>query len=208
MRANDLPRTVALRPIGTAVPLGFVALTVATASYSAVQLGWIGPLQAGVVSLGVIVFVVPLQLIACVVAFLGRDSVVGTANGILAGTWAAVSLVSILRPLPMTHPGLGVLLVVSGAVLLISALGTGAKPVAGLVLLTSTGRFVVTGMYELTGSTGWRSTAGLWGLALAAVAFYAAMAFELEGAYGRTILPTGRRQSIAELGPAGVRPQL
>jgi uncharacterized protein len=208
VRANDLPRTVALRPIGTALPLGFVALTVATASYSAVQLGWVAPLQAGVVSLGVIVFVVPLQMIACVIGFLGRDSVVATANGILAGTWAAVSLVSILQPLPMTHSGLGVLLVAAGAVLLTSALGTGAKPVAGLVLLTSTGRFVVTGMYELTGSPAWKSTAGWWGIALAGVAFYAAMAFELEGAYGRTILPTGRRQSIADLGPAGVRRQL
>lgn len=208
MRANDLPRTVALRPIGTAVPLGFVALTVATASFASVELGWIGPLQSRVVALGVIVFAVPLQTIACVVGFLGRDSVVATANGILAGTWAAVSLVSILRPFPKTHPGLGALLVASGSVLLISALGAGAKPVAGLVLLTSSGRFVVTGVYELTGSLAWKPVAGWWGIALAIVAFYAAMAFELEGAYGRTILPTGRPQQISELGPPGVREQL
>ena len=88
MRANDLPSTVTLRPIGTAVPLGFVALTVATASYSAVQLGWIGPLQSSVVAVAVIVFAAPLQLLASVMGFLGRDSVVGTANGVLAGTWA------------------------------------------------------------------------------------------------------------------------
>ena len=208
MRANDLPSTVTLRPIGTAVPLGFVALTVATASYAAVQLGWVGPLQSSVVAVAVIVFSVPLQWIACVLGFLGRDAVVGSSNGILAGTWAAVSLVTITHPLLLTHAGLGVVLIASGGVLLISTLGTGAKPVAGVVLLGAAGRFVVTGIYELTGSPAWKSTAGWWGIALAAVAFYGALAFELEGAYGRTILPTGRKQPISELGPAGVRPQL
>jgi uncharacterized protein len=208
VRANDLPSAVALRPIGTPLPLGFVALAVGTSCLSAVQLGWIGPRQSGVVALTVIVFVVPLQWIASVIGFAGRDSVVGTANGILAGTWAAISLVTILRPFPPTHAGLGVLLVAAGAVLLLPALGAGAKPVAGLVLFTSAGRFVVTAVYELTASPSWKTNAGWWGVALAAVAFYAALAFELEGAYGRTVLPTGRRQSVAELGPAGVRPQL
>jgi succinate-acetate transporter protein len=208
VRANDLPSTVALRPIGTALPLGFVALTVATSSFSAVQLGWIGPLQNSVVAVGVIVFAVPLQLLASVMGFLGRDSVVGTANGVLAGTWAALSLNTVLHPLPTNHPGVGVLLVAAGAVLAISGAGAGAKPVAGLVLLTAATRFVVTGVYELSGIPGWKTTAGWVGIALAVVAFYGALAFELEGAYGRTILPTGRRQSVSELGPPGVRSQL
>jgi succinate-acetate transporter protein len=208
VRPSDLPRTVALRPIGTSLPLGFVALTVATSSFSAVQLGWVPPLQTTVVAFGVIVFAVPLQLIASVFGFVGRDGVVGTANGTLAGTWAALSLVSILRPLPSTHPGLGVLLIAAGAVLVISGVGAGAKPMAGLVLLTAAARFVVTGVYELSASSGWKLTAGWLGIALAVIAFYGALAFELEGAYGRTLLPTGRRQSVAELGPPGVRSQL
>jgi hypothetical protein len=82
-------------------------------------------------------------------------------------------------------------------------------------------RFVITGIYEVTGSAAWKTAAGWVGLALAAVAFYAALALELEGARERSVLPVGRRgpgaaamQGYGPLDPAdlireaGVRPQL
>jgi hypothetical protein len=66
-----------------------------------------------------------------------------------------------------------------------------------------------------------RVVAGWVGIALAVVAFYAALALELEGLRERTVLPVGRRgggrAALAGKGPldphdlvkeAGVRPQL
>ena len=58
-------------------------------------------------------------------------------------------------------------------------------------------RFLVTAMYEFEGSATWKSAAGWVGLALAGVAFYAALALELEGSHRRTILPIGRRGEAA-----------
>jgi hypothetical protein len=54
-------------------------------------------------------------------------------------------------------------------------------------------RFVVTGAYHLTGGGVWKATAGWVGLLLGLVAFYTALAMELEGTTGRTVLPLGRR---------------
>jgi hypothetical protein len=54
-------------------------------------------------------------------------------------------------------------------------------------------RFAVTGILQLTGSDAWAQVAGWTGLALAVVAFYAALGFELEDARHRTVLPLLRR---------------
>jgi hypothetical protein len=82
-------------------------------------------------------------------------------------------------------------------------------------------RFAVTGAYELTGSAAWKTAAGWVGLALGALALYAALALELEGSERRTVLPLARhgagRAAVHGEGPldpdslaaeAGVRPQL
>jgi succinate-acetate transporter protein len=82
--------------------------------------------------------------------------------------------------------------------MLIPALvGTAKLAAAGVMALTAV-RFGVTGWYELTGSGTARTTAGVIGIALAAAAFYAALALELEGAKRHTILPTGRTGLAAE----------
>jgi len=61
------------------------------------------------------------------------------------------------------------------------------------VMAMTAARFLVTGVYELSGSRDWMTAAGVMGVALAAVALYAALAFDLEDASGRTVLPTLRR---------------
>jgi hypothetical protein len=61
------------------------------------------------------------------------------------------------------------------------------------VLGTAGLRFLVTGVYQLTGSHGWEDAAGVIGLVLACLAGYAALATELEDVTKRTMLPLGRR---------------
>jgi uncharacterized protein len=199
---------VTLRPLATPLPLAFVGLAVATAAFATVQVGWLAPDQARTVAFGVVVFAVPLQLVAAVLGFLARDPVAGTGVGVLAGTWAATCVVTLGDPLHHTHPGLGIVLISAGAVLLVPASAGMSKVVAVGVLVVAAARFVVTGVYELSGSTTWMHVCGWLGLALGVVALYGALAFELEGAYGRAVLPTGRRTSVAEMGPPGVRAQL
>jgi succinate-acetate transporter protein len=64
-------------------------------------------------------------------------------------------------------------------------------------------------MYELTASQTWKDIAGLVGLALCAVAVYAALAIALEEARRATVLPTGRRGTGRDVeDEPGIRPQL
>ncbi len=213
---------VVLRPIATPLPLGFLALALATTAFAAVQLGWVPPAEGRVAALTALAATAPLQLTAAVVGFLARDPVAATGMGVLTGTWAVVGLTTLTSPPGTASPGLGVLLLTAGVAMLVPAgAAVGSKLVPAAVMGLAAARFAVTGAYELTGSATWQTAAGWVGIGLAALALYAALALELEGALGRTVLPVGRRgperaavagrgllapQDLA--GEAGVRPQL
>lgn len=188
---------VVLRPIGSPLPLGFLGLFVATLSFSALQLGWIPDAQGSKVALGALGLTVPVQLIASVYGFLGRDPVAGTGMGILAGSWATVGLVTLTSPPGATSSGLGMVLVAAGLALLVPAAGGREKTVAATVMALSSVRFTLTGVAELSGVPVWMTVAGWVGLLLAAVSLYAAMAFELEGTDKRDVLPLWRRGAAA-----------
>jgi succinate-acetate transporter protein len=189
---------VVLRPVGTPLPLGFLGLVGPTTGFAGVQLGWVPTDQGSVVALGVLVFTVPVQLLASVIGFLARDPVAGTGMGVLAGTWAAVCLTT-LNAAPGAHlPGLGVLLLTSAVAMLVPAVSASGKLVAAAVMALSAVRFACTGMVHLTGSPAWTRTAGWTGVALAVLALYAALGFELEDVRHRTVLPLLRRGKGAD----------
>lgn len=190
------PRVV-LRPLATPLPLGFLGLFLATFAFSAVQLGWVPTDQGRTVALGVLVFTVPLQLVACVMGFLARDPVAATGMGVLAGTWAGVALVTRTSPPGAMSAGLGVLLVAAATAMLVPAVAGHAKVVASAVMALSAARFAVTGIAQWAESRTWLSAAGWVGVVLAALALYAALAFELEGTSGRAVLPLLRRGKAA-----------
>ena len=189
---------VVLRPVATALPLGFLALGVATFSFAVLQLRWIPATEGHTVALGVLALTVPLQLLAAVMGFLARDPVAATGMGILSGTWGAVCLATLSAPPGRTSDGLGVLLLASTACLLVPAAAARTKLVPAAVILLSATRFAVTGVAQIDGDPGWMSFAGWVGLALAALSLYAALALELEGSESRTVLPLGRRGAGAE----------
>ncbi|SDE37059.1 acetate uptake transporter family protein [Auraticoccus monumenti] len=183
---------VVLRPIASPLPLGFLALTVATVAFASVQLSWVPQDQGHTVALGVLVLTVPLQLLAAVMGFLARDPVAATGMGILSGTWAAACLATLTSAPGTTSAGLGVILLLSAACLLVPAVAARHKAVPALVILTSATRFAVTGVAELDGGRTWMHAAGWVGIALAVLSGYAALALELEGSESRTVLPLGR----------------
>lgn len=212
---------IMLRPLGNPLPLGFLALAVATLLLSARQLNWIDSSERSSVALILLAFVAPLQLLASILGFLARDVVAGTAMAVLSGTWLSVALVTLASP-RLTNDALGIfLLAIAGAMLIPAAAAISGKLVPAAVLATTALRFLATGIYELNGDDGWRIAAGIIGLALAAIAAYAALALTLEDARRGTVLPLGRRgpgrESLtrdfqAQLGrierEAGIREQL
>jgi succinate-acetate transporter protein len=204
----EVATRVMLRPVASPLPLGFLALALATVPFTAVQLGWVAPTEGRVAAIGAIAATVPLQLLASVFGFLARDVVAATGMGVLAGTWATVGLTTATSPPGAVSPGLGVFLVTAGVCMLVPAASAGAKLVPATVMTLAGVRFAVTGGYHLTGSAGWKSAAGWVGLLLGIVAVYAALALALESTQGRTVLPLGRRAPAESAGEPGVRPQL
>jgi uncharacterized protein len=190
---------VVLRPIGNPLPLGFLALAGGTLVVSGLQLGWLQQEEGQQVALILIAFVVPLQLVAAVFGFLGRDVVAGTGMGVLAGTWLSVGLVQLTSPPGSTSDPLGLLLLLAAAAMLIPAAASATgKLVPAAVLTTTSVRFATTGLAEITAAAFWQDVAGVVGLVLCALAVYAALAMALEDARRRTVLPLGRRGAGAE----------
>jgi succinate-acetate transporter protein len=114
--------------------------------------------------------------------------------GILAGTWLTTGLIQLTSPPGSTSDGLGLFLVVAGMAMLVPAAGAAlGKLVPAAVLLTTSLRFLTSGIYQLTAGRGWKLAAGWVGVLLFAVAVYAALAAELEDVRGKPALPTGRR---------------
>jgi succinate-acetate transporter protein len=213
---------VVLRPLGNPLPLGFLALAGGSFVVAGLQLGWLDAKECTDVALVLIAFVVPAQLIAAVLGYLARDVVAGTGMGILAGTWLSVGLIFFRSPPGATSHALGLLLLVAGAAMCVPASGAlSGKLVPAAVLFTTAIRFGATGIFELTKSTTWEHIAGIVGIALAALAVYAALAMLLEDVRRASVLPVLRRgageMSITGTfedqlrrveGEAGVREQL
>jgi succinate-acetate transporter protein len=202
--------SVVVRPLATPLPLGFLALCIATLAFSAVQLSWIPASQGRTVALAAVALTAPLQLLACVIGFLARDPVAATGMGILSGSWAAAGLATLSAPPGTLSGGLGIVLVGAGIAMLVPAAAAWPKPIAALVMSISALRFGVTGIAHLLASDRWLTIAGWIGVVLAAVSLYAALAFELEGTTKRAVLPLFRSAGSQLAGDQepGVRPQL
>ncbi|GAA4899552.1 GPR1/FUN34/YaaH family transporter [Streptomonospora salina] len=186
---------IGLRPIASPAPVGFMALAVATLMLSALQLGWLPASERDHVSLVLIAFAFPLQLLGCIFGFLDRDIVVGTAMGILGGTWLSTAVVSLTSPPGVISiPTLGVLMLAVSVGLLVPAVGAATgKLLAAAVLLGASARFALTAGYELTGTPLWATVSGVAGLVLFVLALYGSLALLVEDISKRTILPVLRR---------------
>ena len=208
---NGEPR-ITLRPIANPLPLGFLALAAGTLLVAGLQLDWLAVEQGRHVALILIAFVFPLQLLASVFGFLGRDVVAATGMGLLCGIWLSIGLVLLTSEPGSTSDALGLFLLLAAAAMLVpGSAALESKLVPALVLCTTSLRLFCTGLYELTASDAWKAFAGIVGLVLCALALYAALALALEDARRRTVLWLGRSRPLDGAGiqrEAGVREQL
>jgi succinate-acetate transporter protein len=201
---------VALRPVGSSLPLGMAGLLGASLVLSGLQLGWISASQHTIAGVLVLCTGTALQSIAAVIAFAARDGVAGSSIGTLAAGWAASGFVLILSPAGSASTALGTLLLGLGVLLVLFATSVAVRKLVAAVAIGLAGvRFVTTGVFEMSSATVWQHVSGVAGLAVVAVAAYAAFAHELEDASQRAVLPIGRRQARND--PArepGARPRL
>ena len=185
---------IILRPLAGPLALGFFGLAGATFVVAGLQLGWVAPTESRQVALCVLAFTVPLQFTTSIFGFLARDGVAATGMGLLSGIWAAIGLVLLTGTPASTSNALGLFLVIAGIAMWAPASAAApAKLVPALVLATAGLRFVLTGIYEISGSEIWENTAGVVGLILAALAVYAAYAAGYEDILKRPVLSLGRR---------------
>ncbi|MBV9311500.1 MAG: hypothetical protein JOZ73_11745, partial [Solirubrobacterales bacterium] len=97
-----------LRPIGSSLPLGALALVPSGLLLAGSQLGWFSLSDQKLIPFLLFGFAVPLQLVASIFGFFGRDSLVGTGFGIFTGSWLAYSLASLSSSPGQTSHVLGV----------------------------------------------------------------------------------------------------
>ena len=201
---------VMLRPIGSPLPLGAFTLVPAGLMLAGLQLGWFSPHDAKAIPLLILGFAVPLQLTASLLAFMARDALVGTGFGLFAGVWLAFGLAGLSAGVSGTNSVLGVFFLICGALCALLTTGgfAGGKAAAGAVILAGSARFIVSGLYELTGNAGLEHAAGIIGLVFVGVAGYVGVATLLEDSAKRSLLPIGRRDRARAAVEAGLDAQL
>lgn len=187
---------VTLRPIGSPLPLGAFTLVPAGMLLAGFQLGWFDPADAKAIPFLILGFAFPLQFLTSVLGFLGRDALVGAGFGIFAGVWLAFGLTGAIDGLGHPNPVLGVFFLSCGALFALLMAGglAGGKVAAGAVILAGSARFILSGLYELGGSTGVERAAGIVGLVFVVIAAYVGLATLLEDGAHQTVLPIGRRR--------------
>jgi hypothetical protein len=101
LRGDPAPEAVTrivLRPVASSLPLGFLAFGTGTILLTALELSWVPPAQGSALMVMVLVFVVPLEALAGVFAFLARDSGAATALTMLGAAWATTALTVLRLP--------------------------------------------------------------------------------------------------------------
>ncbi len=192
---EGLTRSV-LRPLASSLPLGFFAFGMGTILLTAAELNWVPLAQTRPLITMVLAFVVPLEMISGVFAFLARDVGAATGLSLLGAAWATTALTMLGGPPGARSSALAVFLLMMTAIMLVlSAASLQAKPAFGVLLLAGALRFALTGIYQgsLGGGPVIATVAGWIGLPLAAFSLYGGLALLLEDSTQRTVLPTGRR---------------
>ena len=207
---NVLANTrITLRPIASPLPLGLLAVMSGGLLLACEQIGAFPLKDQHTIALILFGFVVPLELLATVFCFLARDTVAATGLGVFSGGWLASALTLMNSAPGQTDKAFGVfLLSLAGGMIVIIAGASFGKAGAALVIVAGAARFLLTGLYELIGSTGLERAAAILGFALVGTALYTALATEVEDVRGERKLPLGRRAAAASALDAPFREQL
>ncbi len=116
---------------------------------SAVELHWTPLAQTRPLMIMILAFVVPLELIAGLLAFPARDVGAATGLSLLSAAWAATAVTVLHGPPGGRSMALAIFLLMMTAIMLVlSAASLRAKPAFGLLLMVGACRFALTGIYQ------------------------------------------------------------
>ncbi len=182
---------ITLTPYASALPLASFAFGTGNLLYAAFLFGWIPASESLLLSLMLLAFVAPLELIPSVMAFLSRDAGGATAFAIFGASWVVEGLQLLLFGAP-THasPATGFFLACLALVLaILAAITFPGKPLLGALLVVAVLRTISAAVTDFKPSLGVSAhlnpITGSLGLLLAVLAFYAAVAFLEEDVTGR-----------------------
>jgi succinate-acetate transporter protein len=190
---------ITLRPIGSALPLGFYSFGIGMLLLGCLAIGWIPVAEQKQVGMFLIAFVFPLELTATVFAFLARDTLGATTLGLFTTSWLALGWGAYSAPPGTRSVTTGIYLFgFATAALLLALMSTQGKPFFALLLALAVTRMVLSGYWEVGGSHELYKVAGGIALALSALAMYGGTALGLEDARQRELLPLFRRGGADE----------
>ncbi|MBV8598745.1 MAG: hypothetical protein JO017_07980 [Actinobacteria bacterium] len=193
-RRHEEQVRIVLRPVGSALPLGFYSFSVGMLLLGTQAIGWIPVAEQKSVGMILVAFVFPLELVATVIAFLARDTLGATTLGLFTTSWLALGWGEIASPPGAKSVATGIYLFgFATVVLLLAVMSTLGKPFFSVLLGVSTARMVLAGYYQVGGSRIWDHVAGGVGIGLCVVALYGGTALALEDARRRELLPLFRR---------------
>jgi uncharacterized protein len=184
---------IMLRPIGSALPLGFFAFGIGMLLLGCSGIGWIPVTEQKDVGLLLMAFVFPLEGIATVVAFLARDTVAATTLGLFTTSWLSLGWADRSSPAGSTSVSLGIYLFgFATAALLLGLMSVRSKPFFTLILGLASARMVLSGAYEVGSGKHWYEISGGFGIALCVLALYGGVALGLEDVQQGEVLPLFR----------------
>lgn len=193
MRPEQTVVRAVVRPYASALPLGFFCFGIGMLLLAGQALGWIAGPDVRVAGILLAAFVFPLEFLACVIAFLARDTATSATLGLFSTSWLALGLAAIFTPPDALSAAEGLYLI--GFAVMIVALAIVAlpdKPLLGLLLAASALRSLMSGAYQLGAPHGLDVAAGVVVVGIFAAAACLGLAFVLEDSKQRAVLPTVR----------------
>jgi succinate-acetate transporter protein len=157
-------------------------------------IGWIPAAEQHELGMLLMSFVVPLELLATIMAFLARDTLGATTLGLFTTSWLALGWSDLVAAEGARSVTIGIYLFGFATIaLLLALMSTLGKPLFSVLLSLASARMVLSGVYEIGSAHAFDKAAGWVGLALSAFAIYAGSALALEDARQHEVLPLFRR---------------
>jgi succinate-acetate transporter protein len=190
---------IMLRPIASALPLGFFSFGLGMLMIGMSAIGVIPVAELKSLGMILVFFVFPLEFLATIFAFLARDTMSATTLGLFTTSWLTLGLMN-LTSVPGTRTiTSGIYLFgFGGVVIILAVLALKAKAYFSALLTLAFGRMLFNGLYEVGGWLLTYRISGYIALVLAVLAFYGGVALALEDAGHREVLPLFRRGKASE----------
>lgn len=200
---------IVLRPIASPLPLAFFAFGVGSVLQSASQFGLIPQDETRSLAFVFGAFVFPLQALAGILAFYGRETLGATVVSLISFSWLATAFVTYTAYPDQTSATLGIFnLALAPILLLLGAIGVLGKPLLSAVIVTAFFRYGLNGFYELTAIPALQTASGIVGCVLFLGSMYGGLALGLEDVRHKPVLPLGRRGEAKEAIDDGLASQL